>query len=122
MKKKIDNLKPLKKTLNFFNNRYKVEILYYLTLKKMRFGEIKENVDGITQQLLTKQLKELVKNNLIVRKQYNGFPRKVEYSLTAFGDSVNPIIKSLLKWEKINARKINYILKKRHLDSIFDYY
>ena len=122
MLKKQQKPKPLKKVLLFLNNRYKFEIIYYLSLQKMRFGEIKDSLESITQQLLTKQLKEMEKDNLIIRKKYNQFPKKVEYSLSVFGDSLIPLVKSMNKWEKTNIKKINTIMKKRLLNSIFDYY
>ena len=114
--------KPLKKILLFLNNRYKFEIIYNLSLQKMRFGEIKINLENITQQLLTKQLKEMEKDSLIVRKKYNQYPKKVEYSLSVLGRTLVPLIVSMNKWEKTNVKKINIIVKKRLLNSIFDYY
>ena len=114
--------KPLKKILLFLNNRYKFEIIYNLSLQKMRFGEIKINLENITQQLLTKQLKEMEKDSLIVRKKYNQFPKKVEYSLCVLGRTLVPLVVSMNKWEKTNVKKINIIVKKRLLNSIFDYY
>lgn len=114
--------KPLKKILLFLNNRYKFEIIYNLSLQKMRFGEIKINLENITQQLLTKQLKEMEKDSLVVRKKYNQFPKKVEYSLSVLGRTLLPLVVSMNKWEKTNVKKINIIVKKRLLNSIFDYY
>ena len=122
MVQKTINSKPLKKILNLLNNKYKFEIIYYLGFKKMRFGDIKKNLGTITQQLLTKQLKQMEDNNLIIRKKYDGFPRKVEYSLTTLGRSLKPLINVMLKWEKNNSRKINYLFNQSFLDSIYDYY
>lgn len=113
---------PLKKILKLLDNKYKYEIIYNLTLNKMRFGEIKDNIATITQQLLTKQLKQLEKDNLIARKKYNGFPRKVEYSLTSFGQSLKPLINIMKKWEEKNIKLINKQLKKKKLYSLYDYY
>ena len=113
---------PLKKILKLLDNKYKYEIIYNLTLNKMRFGEIKDNIATITQQLLTKQLKQLEKDNLIARKKYNGFPRKVEYSLTSFGRSLKPLINIMKKWEEKNIKLINKQLKKKKLYSLYDYY
>ena len=113
---------PLKKILKLLDNKYKYEIIYNLTLNKMRFGEIKENIATITQQLLTKQLKQLEKDNLIARKKYNGFPRKVEYSLTSFGQSLKPLINIMKKWEEKNIKLIKKQLKKNKLYSLYDYY
>ena len=122
MIKKTINSKPLKKILSLLNNKYKFEIIYYLSFQKMRFGEIKENLGVITQQLLTKQLKQMEGNNLIIRKKYDGFPRKVEYSLTTLGCSLKSLVEVMLQWEKNNSKKINSLLKKKILDSIYDYY
>ena len=89
--------KPLQKALRILDHKFKYEIIYNLTLRKMRFGEIKVNISKITQQLLTKQLRQLEKDNIILRKKYAGFPRKVEYSLSQFGKSIKPILQSIKK-------------------------
>ena len=114
--------KPLKKALNLINNNYKIEIIYNLSLNKMRFGEIKANLNFIRQQLLTKQLRELERDNLIKRKKFDGFPKKVEYSLTPLGISLKPIINSIIKWEKNHSKELNKLIKKKKLETIFDYY
>ena len=114
--------KPLQKTLKLLNNKFKIEITYILSINKMRFGEIKERLTIITQQLLTKQLKQLEKDSLIKRKKYDGFPRKVEYSLTSFGRSLKPILNMMKKWEEKNIKLINKQLKKKKIDSLYDYY
>ena len=58
----------------------------------MRFGKLKRALYPITEQMLTKQLRELEKHNLIDRKDYKTVPPKVEYYLTDFGRSFTPII------------------------------
>ena len=88
----------------------------------MRFGELKNNIESITQQLLSKHLKQLEKDNLILRKQYHGFPRKVEYSLTNFGNTLLPFLYELKKWEEKNIRSINKQIKKKKIDSLYHYY
>ena len=122
MKKKPSLDKPLQKILKLLDNKFKYEIIYNLSLNKMRFGEIKENLTIITQQLLTKQLKQLEKDNLIIRKKYLSFPRKVEYSLSSFGKSLKPLLNAMKKWEGKNIKLINKQLKKKKMSSIFDYY
>ena len=122
MSNKNDYNKKLKRTSDLLDNRLKYEIIYFLLQREMRFGELKENLNTITQQLLTKLLRQLENHNLITRKQYNGFPRKVEYRLTAFGRSLKPVINSLLRWEEQNSIKINNQLKKKKPDSLYDYF
>tara|TARA_X000000368_G_scaffold409195_1_gene390818 strand:+ start:310 stop:678 length:369 start_codon:yes stop_codon:yes gene_type:complete len=114
--------KPLKKALNLINNNHKIEIIYNLSLNKMRFGEIKKNLNYIRQQMLTKQLRELERDNLIKRKKFDGFPRKVEYSLTPLGASLKPILNSIIKWEDKKSKELNKLMKKKKLETIFDYY
>ena len=120
-KKNLPN-KPLKKILYLFDNKFKFEIIYLLVIKKRRFGELKIEIENITQQLLTKVLKDLVRDRIIDRNQYNGFPRKVEYSLTPFGNTLKPIINIMFKWEEKNIKTINKHLKKKKMDSLYDYY
>jgi DNA-binding HxlR family transcriptional regulator len=113
----------LKKSLSLLNNKFKLEILYHLNIRrKMRFGEIKNNIATITQQLLTKLLREMEKDTLITREVSKGFPRRVDYSLTKFGKSTKPIINSIFRWELNNSTLINKVVKKNVLDSIYDYY
>ena len=68
MKKLITN-KALKKGLTLLNNKYKFEIIYYLSFKKMRFGEIKINIGTISQQMLSKLLKEMERDKLVLREK-----------------------------------------------------
>ena len=91
----------------------------------LRLAEETENYELAAK--LKKQIDKLNKIefkdlNLIIRKKYDGFPRKVEYSLTTLGCSLKPLVEVMLKWEKNNSKKINYLLKKKFLDSIYDYY
>ena len=122
MIKANNNERTLKMALLLLNHKDKLEILYYLNTKKMRFGEIKNNLNTITQQLLTKHLKQMIKDNLISRKQFSGFPRKVEYSLTPLGRSLKPLINQIVRWEKSNFKIINKIIKKNKYDTLYDYY
>ena len=59
MLKKINNHYPFKTMLNFLDNKFKFEIIYYLLHNKLRFGELKNSLLDINQQLLTKLLKQL---------------------------------------------------------------
>ena len=80
--------------------------------KKIRFGELKKGLKTITQQMLSKQLKELEGDGIINRKVHQVVPPKVEYSLTEFGLSVIPILKSFSNWNRRNTRTISLKLNK----------
>jgi DNA-binding HxlR family transcriptional regulator len=64
----------------------------------MRFGELQRSIGGITQQMLSKQLKEMAEDNLVNRKVYEVIPPKVEYSLTPYGKTGIPVLTSLCEW------------------------
>ena len=122
MLKKINTHYPLKTMFRLLDNKFKFEITYYLLHNKMRFGELKNSLLDINQQLLTKLLKQLEKDNIIKKKQYKGFPRKVEYSITNFGLIFKPILNDIIKWENKNVKTLTKIIKKRTNKSLYDYY
>ncbi|MFL2520449.1 MAG: winged helix-turn-helix transcriptional regulator [Alphaproteobacteria bacterium] len=122
MIKKNNNIFPLKTILNLLDNKYKFEIIYYLLKKKLRFGEIKYSLSNINQQLLTKLLKQLEKDKLIKKKQFRGFPRKVEYEISTFGLLLKPLIDNIYKWEEKNKKVLLKFIKSKKNNSLYDYY
>ena len=104
---------PAERAIYFLGGKWKIRILFMLyENKKIRFNELKKVLKTITQQMLSKQLKELETDGIINRKVYEVVPPKVEYSLTEFGLSVIPILKSLTDWNKKNTRTITTRLNK----------
>ena len=88
----------------------------------MRFGEVKNSIFNINQQLLTKLLKQLEKDKLIKKKEFKGFPKKVEYSITSFGLLFKPIVDNLTRWEEKNKTILLKNSKNKKLNSLYDYY
>ena len=122
MIKKNNNNFPLKTILNLLDNKFKFEIIYSLWKKKLRFGEIKYSLSNINQQLLTKLLKQLEKDKLIKKKQFRGFPRKVEYEISTFGLLLKPLIDNIYKWEEKNKKVLLKFIKSKKNNSLYDYY
>jgi len=91
--------------LKLIGGKWKIAILHALSMGPIRFGELKRNLSPITQQMLTKQLRELEKDNLINRKVFDVVPPKVEYSLTEFGWSFEPVLVALCKWDLDNQER-----------------
>ena len=91
---------PVEATLELIGGKWKGVILYHLMEKTHRFGELKRIMPGITQRMLTKQLRELENDGLIHRKVYPQVPPKVEYSLSKTGESLNDIIMMMRDWGK----------------------
>ena len=104
---------PAERAIYFLGGKWKIRIIFLLYQnKKNRFGELKKILQTITQQMLSKQLKELELDGLINRKVFQVVPPKVEYTLTDFGLSVIPILKSFSNWNKKNKRTISLKLNK----------
>ncbi|QDI91669.1 transcriptional regulator [Salicibibacter halophilus] len=73
-------------------------LLYLLKNGTMRFNELKRSVPNITQKMLTKHLRELEEEDIIARTVYPQVPPKVEYSITEYGRSLEPILEAMHEW------------------------
>lgn len=89
---------PVERTLEVIGGRWKVLILRELFLGVKRFGQLHRALQGITQKMLTQQLREMEQDGIIHREVYLQVPPKVEYSLTPLGESLKPIIHSMHEW------------------------
>lgn len=86
-------------TLKVLGGKWKPIILYHLSRQTvMRFSDLRRSMPSITERMLTKQLRELEKDGLVVRTVYREVPPKVEYSLTDLGTSLIPILHELREW------------------------
>ena len=95
---------PVEATLKIIGGRWKGIALFHLLMEgTLRFNELKRKCAGVTQRMLTKQLRELEADGIISRKVYAEVPPKVEYSLTKKGDSLRPILLALKDWGLKNA-------------------
>ncbi len=94
-------------TLEIISGKWKALILWNLgNYGIIRFNEFKRRIPGITQKMLTQQLRDLENNKLVSRKVYPQVPPMVEYSLTELGERLIPILEEMDKWGKdyINLR------------------
>jgi len=85
-------------TLKVIGGRWKVLILRELFVGVKRFGELHRALHGITQKMLTQQLRELEQDGIINRHVYLQVPPKVEYSLTELGETLKPILDAMHEW------------------------
>lgn len=97
---------PVKDALEVLNGRWKIPIIISLKFGNKRFKEISRDVQGITDKMLSKELKALEVNQLINREVYDTFPPTVEYSLTDHGFSLHEVITALGKWGASHRIKI----------------
>ena len=90
---------PVETTLLVIGDKWKVLILRDLFLYGVqRFSELKKSLHGVTQKMLTQQLRELESDGVINRKVYPVVPPKVEYSLTELGQSLKPVVDAMWTW------------------------
>lgn len=104
-----ENNCPVTATMKVLGGKWKpilINAIYFTS--PARFGELKRSVIGITQSMLTQQLRELEDDGIISRKIYAEIPPKVEYTLTEFGFTLSPVIQTMAKWGeeyKLNKQK-----------------
>jgi len=90
---------PVTPLLLMLQGKWKNQIIYELCIKDpIRFSELKKNLSGITNTMLTTSLRELESDGLISRKQYNEIPPHVDYSFTQKGKDLLPIFYEMTKW------------------------
>ena len=87
-------------TLAIIGGKWKILILYHLCAGTQRFNELRRLLPDITQRMLTLQLRELEDDGIVHREVYPQVPPKVEYSLTAFGKTLIPVIEVMDAWGK----------------------
>lgn len=89
---------PVETTLSIIGDKWKVLILRDLFEGTKRFNELKKSLNGVTQKMLTQQLRELEQDGIIHRMVYPVVPPKVEYSLTDLGKTLKPVVDSMRDW------------------------
>lgn len=97
---------PLEYGLDIFGGKWKSRIICVLANKKLlRYSELRKEMVNITDAVLATTLKELINDEIIIRKQYDEIPPKVEYYLSEKGMSVVPILQSICKWSGIYSNE-----------------
>jgi DNA-binding HxlR family transcriptional regulator len=98
---------PAETTLKVIGGGWKLLILWHLFLGPRRFSELKRGINGITQKMLTQQLREMERDGIVNRKIFPQVPPKVEYSLTPMGRSLKPILDAMCAWGMKHATTSN---------------
>ncbi|MBQ8825085.1 MAG: helix-turn-helix transcriptional regulator [Ruminococcus sp.] len=89
---------PVETTLMLIGDKWKVLIIRDLISGTKRFGELKKSVSGISQKVLTSNLRDMEENGLLTRKVFPEVPPRVEYTLTDLGHSMRPILDAMAEW------------------------
>lgn len=94
-------------TLDLIDGKWKGVILYHLQEGRLRFGELRKRLPRITQRMLTKQLRALEEDDLIIRKVYAEVPPRVDYELSETGQRLRPVIDALKTWGDDNRARLD---------------
>jgi DNA-binding HxlR family transcriptional regulator len=115
---------PVEALVDVVGGKWKMPILTLLFQGTKRYGELRAQLPGVTERMLTMQLRELEQAGIVQRKVYAEVPLKVEYSLTDLGLSLEPVLQVMLSWserylcmseqkaawwEEVNQHRINTI-------------
>jgi DNA-binding HxlR family transcriptional regulator len=99
-------LKPVRDSLDILSGKWKLPIIIALTFGEKRFTEITQEVHGITDRMLSKELRDLELNGLVKRNIQESYPVKITYALTEHSLTLNPVIDSLKNWGILHKQKL----------------
>ena len=97
---------PVRDALEILNGKWKLPIILSLTFGAKRFKQISKDINGITDKMLSKELKDLEINKLVTRTVYDTFPPTVEYSRTEHSNSLTNVIMALKDWGTLHRKEI----------------
>lgn len=90
---------PIRRTLNIIGGKWKLFIVLQLFgAEHLRFGQLSKNIEGITNTVLTGCLRDLEKDGIISRQQFNEVPPHVEYQLTEKGKTLSSVLLAIANW------------------------
>ena len=91
---------PVSRTVAVIGGKWKPSILYLLHRGPTRFNALQRALPGITQRMLTLQLRTLEGDGIVTRTVHPSVPPQVEYALTPLGESLSPVFDALMDWDK----------------------
>lgn len=97
---------PTRLILNRIADKWTVLIVGSLTQDIKRFNQLRREIDGISQKMLTQTLRGMERDGLINRKVYATVPPKVEYSLTDLGGVLTQLLEEIRNWSEMNVAKV----------------
>lgn len=89
---------PVETTIGLLSNKWKILVLRELLNGTKRFGELRNGVKGVSQKVLTQNLRSMEEDGIVERRIYAEVPPRVEYSLSDLGNTLRPVIDALAEW------------------------
>jgi DNA-binding HxlR family transcriptional regulator len=100
---------PVEAAVDVFGGKWKALILWWLQDHTWRFAELRRQIPGITEKMLTQQLRELEADGIVERRVYPMVPPKVEYSLTEYGRSLKRALRAICDWGRNHMERIGAV-------------
>ena len=102
---KVEFICPSDVFLNIIKGKCKTTLIVMIKKGRNRFGEMRRTLPSISERMLSRQLDELEKDGIIIRKSFPEVPPRVEYYLTEYGETIYPIVNEMRKWGYIHLEK-----------------
>ncbi len=96
---------PIDAMLTVVDGRWKGTILWRLTEGPMRTSELRRSIPGITERMLIRHLREMVEDGILVRRQEEGLPPCVRYSISRYGRTLAPVLESMCAWGRVHLKR-----------------
>ena len=97
---------PLTAALAAIGGKWKLIIVYWLAESRRHFAALRQAIPGISQKVLTQQLRELVSDEIVQRQPKGSVPAPVEYSLTDYGRSLLPLVEDVRLWGRVHIERL----------------
>ncbi|MEP7103185.1 MAG: helix-turn-helix domain-containing protein [Candidatus Dojkabacteria bacterium] len=104
--KECTSADPVNITIKAIGGKWKAVIMWHLSSGTKRFSELHKLATGVTQKMLTQQLREMERDGLIERKVYPIVPPKVEYSISKYGQTLQPVLKAMAEWGERHEKNL----------------
>ena len=99
--------------ISVIGGKWKPEILWFLRKGPQRFGELQRSMPGITQVTLTKNLRELEQDGIVIRTVFPEIPPRVEYRLTELGETAFPVLDAISSWGRMYKKTLRDSSRKK---------
>lgn len=93
---------PAELALDFLAGKWRPMIIFWLMGGSLRFNELQRRLGSVTHRTLSKALKEMEQDGLLVRRDYGEIPPRVDYSLTKLGESLKPVLEAMEAWATVH--------------------
>ena len=98
---------PVATTVRLIGNKWKLLILRNLMSRPWRFNELRKDLEGISQKVLTESLRSMESDGIIIRTVYAEVPPRVEYSLSSLGETLRPMLDAMQAWGQEYKENVN---------------